>query len=121
IAVACLVTATLQAQSANYHRGDQVRVQTASGEPASPPVQRVVAVPGDHVWVEKTTLYVNDKPVDGLSPELIETVGRWEPQVVPPGHYLLMGEEKHEDSAVRSGSLVPGKRIIGLVASTKPR
>ena len=121
VGIACLGAATLQAQSATYSRGDQVRVQAASGELASPPVQRVVAVAGDRFRVEKSALYVNDKLVEGLSPELVATIGGWEPQVVPAGHYLLMGEEKHDGSAVRSGSLVPGKRIIALVAQAKPR
>jgi len=111
VGLAFLGAATLQAESAHYKRGDQVRVQIASGELASPPVQRVVAVPGDRFRVEKTALYVNDKLVDGLSPELVATIGGWEPQVVPAGHYLVMGEEKRDHSAVRSGSLVPGKRI----------
>jgi signal peptidase I len=83
-------------------------------------VQRVVAIPGDRFRVEKTALYVNDKHVDGLPPELVATIGRWELQVVPAGHYVVMGEEKRDHSAVRSGRLVPGKRIIGLVASAKP-
>jgi signal peptidase I len=121
VGLACLGAGTLYAQGANYNRGDQVQVQSASGELASPPVQRVVAVPGDRVRVEKTSLYVNDKLVDGLSPELVATIGRWEPQVVPAGHYVVMGEEKHDHSTVRSGSLVPGKRILGLVTAAKPK
>ena len=121
VGIACLGAATLQAQSAIYSRGDQVRVQAASGEPASPPVQRVVAVAGDRIRVEKSALYVNDKLVEGLSPELVATIASWEPQVVPAGHYFLMGEEKHDASAVRSGSLVPGERIIALVAQAKPK
>jgi len=121
VGLTCLVAVTLQAQSASYHRGDQVRVQSAAGEAASPSVQRVVAIPGDRVRVEKTALYVNDKLVDGLSRELVATIEHWEPQLVPAGHYLLMGEEKHNNSAVRSGSLVPSKRIVGLVAAAKPR
>ena len=115
------MAATLPAQGATYNRGDQVRVQDASGEPASPPVQRVVAVPGDSVRVERKELYVNDKLVDGLSPELVATIERWESQVVAARHYLVMGEEKHEQSTVRSGSLIPAKRIVGLVASARPK
>src|SRR5688572_11313302 len=107
VGLACLFAAAVQAQAANYKRGDQVRVQSVTGEPASPPEQRVVAIPGDHVRVERTALYVNDKVVKGLSRELVATIGRWEPQVVPPSHYLVMGEDKHESGTVRSGSLIP--------------
>src|SRR5688572_32537819 len=113
VGFACLFAAAVQAQAANYKRGDEVRVQSAAGQPASPPVQRVVAIPGDRVRVERTALYVNDKVVKGLSPELVATVGRWEPQAVPAGHYLVMGEDKHDSGTVRSGSLIPVERIVG--------
>jgi len=121
IGFVCLCAATVQAQDAKYKRGDQVRVQSATGEPASPPLQRIVAIPGDHVRVEKTTLYVNDRVVEGLSPQLVTTIAQWEPQVVPAGHYVVMGEDRHDDSTVRSGSLIPAKRIIGPAAPPPSR
>ena len=118
VGLACLGAVTAYASDVTYDRGDQVKVQLATGEPASPPVQRIVAVAGDRIRVSNSTVYVNDHAVEGLSRELVATVAEWEPQVIPAGHYLVMGEQKQDDGAVRSGSLVPAKRIVGRVPRT---
>ena len=91
LGIACLCAVTVQAQGVGYKRGEHVRVEAADGTPAAPPVQRIVATPGDRIRVERAALYVNDKVVEGLSPELIATIEGWEPQLIPTGHYLVMG------------------------------
>jgi hypothetical protein len=112
--VALLGSVPLHAQAPVYNRGDEVRLQTSDGKPASPPIQRVIAVPGDRLKVDKIRASINDKEVADLSPKLLATCGTWM-ETIPVGHYFLVGEELEHDSATRSCSLVPASRIIGRI------
>jgi signal peptidase I len=114
--VAVLSAIALQAQAPVYNRGDEVRVQTSDGKPASPTIQRVIAVPGDRLKIDKTRASVNEQAIADadLSPKLLTTCGKWT-ETVPVGHYFLAGEEVKAHSAIRSCSLVPASRIIGRV------
>lgn len=104
----------LLAQAPAYKRGDEVRIQTSEGKPASPPVQRVIAIPGDRLKIDKTAASVNEHAIGGLSPKLLAACGKWQ-ETVPEGHYFLVGEEVEGLSATRSCSLLPASRIRGLV------
>jgi signal peptidase S26 family len=97
-----------------YRRGDEVRVQTADGQPAAPPVQRVMAVPGDHIKIDGKSLAVNDRAITDISPKLLLACGTWD-EVVPARHYFLVGEQIEGGSASRSCSLLPVGRILETV------
>jgi len=114
VALALLGAVSPQAGAAEYNRGDEVRVQTAEGQPASPPVQRVMAGPGDRVKIDGKRLSVDEQAISGISPKLLLACGSWA-KTVPPGHYFLIGEELVGESATRSCSLLPASRILGGV------
>jgi hypothetical protein len=58
-------------------------------------VLRVVAVAGDQIRLDNSRVSVNDAIVNGFSPEFLARVAQSPertPQVVPAGHYFVMGE-----------------------------
>jgi hypothetical protein len=106
-----LLTATLAFGAAvAYQRGDRVRVHGVDGKPASPAVQRVIAVPRDQIQVGSAGARVNGRKVDAMSKALLKVCGTWD-QTVPAGHYVVAGEEVRNESATRSCSLLPAARL----------
>jgi signal peptidase I len=110
LSLALIGSATIYAQSATFQRGDLVRVlpPTAS-EPKTPVIDpaalkhsagmvlKVVAIPNDRIRIDKSAIYVNDVQVTGFSPDFVARVVRAPeraPQVVPEGHYFVMGEQR---------------------------
>jgi hypothetical protein len=60
-------------------------------------VLRVVAVPNDRIRIDGSSIYVNDVEVTGFSPDFVARVARTPertPQVLPDGHYFVMGETR---------------------------
>jgi hypothetical protein len=60
-------------------------------------VLRVVAVPNDRIRIDNSRIYVNDVEVTGFSPEFVARVAHAPertPQVLPDGHYFVMGETR---------------------------
>jgi hypothetical protein len=112
--VAVLGAVSALAEPVEYKRGDEVRVQTVEGQPASPPVQRVIGVPGDRVRLDTSGASINGQAISGVSPQLLLACGKWDDKV-PPSHYFLIGEELTGTSATRSCSLIPASRIAGAV------
>ncbi len=99
LSLAVIASATIYAQPATFQRGDLVRVlQPTTPEPRIPaPLLTVVAIPNDRIRIDDSALYVNDVPVTGFSPDFLARVVRAPervPQVVPEGHYFLMGEQR---------------------------
>jgi len=100
LSLTVLAAATIHAQPSTFQRGELVRVQPAAA-PTGPRtvgmVLRVVAVPHDRIRVGDSAIYVNDVEVTGFSSEFLARVARAPeraPQVVPDGHYFVMGEER---------------------------
>jgi hypothetical protein len=106
-----VIAPTIYAQSATFQRGETVRVlsSTSPSEPRTPVldsdalkhragmVLKVVAIPNDHIRIDKSAIYINDVQVTGFSPDFVaRVVGAPErvPQVVPEGHYFVMGEQR---------------------------
>jgi hypothetical protein len=114
ILVIVLGAVSAQTLAQEYRRGDEVRVQAADGQPAAPPVQRVMAVPGDQIKIDGKSLAVNDRAITDISPKLLLACGTWD-KIVPAGHYFLVGEQIEGGSASRSCSLLPVGRILGTV------
>jgi hypothetical protein len=114
ISAVVLIAASPWAAAQDYRRGDEVRVQTPDGQPAAPPVQKVVAVPGDQVTIDGKRIVVNSRTVTDVSTELLSVCGSWS-KAVPEGHYFLVGEQINGASTTRSCSLLPVGRILGGV------
>jgi hypothetical protein len=112
--VAVLGAVSVLAEPVDYKRGDEVRVQTAEGQPASPPVQRVIGVPADRIRLDASGAFINGQAIANVSSQLLLACGKWD-DTVPLGHYFLMGEELTGTSATRSCALVPASRIVSAV------
>lgn len=88
-------------------------VSPAGGDPL--PDVRVIAVAGDRVYVDKSRIAVNGEPVRDVSPQLLAQVAeKWE-QVVPAGHYFVIGERQDDASTVRYHGLIPTAKILRKV------
>jgi hypothetical protein len=85
-----LVSAGLYLQSpALFERGALVRVR----EVTKPAVLKIVGLPDEIVQVDESGVHVNDVPVPGFTQDFLKR-NRWPRQIVPFGHYFVMGEER---------------------------
>lgn len=100
IALAVLASSTIRGQSQNFQRGDQVRVKAPaalSDRQATPLLLIVVAGPNDRIRLDGSAVYVNDVAVTGFTQDFLARVAQSPeraPQVVPEGHYFVMGEQR---------------------------
>ena len=111
-----LLSAFVQAQSAQYAKGDVVRLKVLdSGEPA--PDCRIIAVGGDHIRVDKSGVFVNDQIVPAVSQIMLNVLSAkpW-PQVIPAAHYLVIGERKSANHTVTYDSLIRSGGILSKVS-----
>ena len=86
-----------------YERDELVGLKTQ----ASPSVFRIVAVPLDSLEINESGVYVNDLAVTGLSDELLESIELVERQLIPRGHYFVVGEQ-------RTVRVRPNRRIVNV-------
>lgn len=113
-----VVVPALHAQTPTYQRGDTVRL--VSADPSNPlPDSRVVAVSGDRIHVTTAALTVNGETVKDVPPALLAGFTETLDQVIPPGHYFVIGEKRlAPDSVVEYNDIIPAANILGKV--TKP-
>ena len=101
-------------QDTVFAKGDVVRLVTPPDHDPLPDC-RILAVAGDRVHATKSGLTVNGSAVRGLSRELLQTFGEPWDQVVPAGHYFVVGERQNgQNSTVRYQGLIPAAKIAGL-------
>src|SRR3954462_5136154 len=116
IASIVLFPAFVQGQATQYGRGDVVRLQPqANGDPL--PDSRIIAIAGDHIQFTKSRVLVNDEVVRDLSERLFAqlTAEPWD-QVVPDGHYVVIGERQEPTGTVTYHGLIPNSKILGKVS-----
>ena len=102
---------TTHAQGSRYVRGDTVRlVAQENGDPF--PDSRIIAVAGDRIHIDKSSITVNGEAVQGVSMELLQTVAEAWDQLVPEGHYFVVGESGTRNDMVRYYGLIPAGKII---------
>jgi signal peptidase I len=91
-------------------------------------VKRLIGLPGE-VWEERQgTVFINGKrlaePYIRLDRRDSQTLGlkdippRGKYTRIPPGHYLMMGDNRNSSCDSRRWGLVPRKNLIGKVFST---
>jgi hypothetical protein len=111
VAIAVLAVQLAHAQTPRYVRGDIVRLTAqANGDPY--PDSRIIAVAGDRVHLDRTSLTVNGVAVDGLSAELLQTVSAPWDQLIPDGHYFVAGERGVPGDVVRFYGMIPATKIV---------
>jgi signal peptidase I len=97
------------------HPGDVVMLRY----PASPEkmfVKRVIASAGDTVQIINGRIIVNAMPVhDDYVPPSFRSHDSWGPEVIPAGHYFVMGDNRNNSSDSREWGYVPAKYILGKV------
>ena len=104
--------------------------QPDDGHPCSKPtsgrsentfVKRVVALPGDELFIRDNRAYVNGKPLGGpgirTSP-CHELCNLPKPITVPPGHYYMLGDNRGESNDSRDWGPVPEDALVGRTALT---
>lgn len=77
-------------------------------------IKRIIAVPGDNVWIIEGRLFVNGELI--TEDYIDETMERgFNPQIVPEGHYFVLGDNRNRslDSRDSRVGFVPRDLIIG--------
>lgn len=100
-------------------RGDVI-VFKSPVDPEKDYIKRVIAIPGDTVMVRDSYTYLNGKRLDE-SPYLasdVRTSGQkflqeGQPFTVPPGNYIVFGDNRPYSSDSREWGLLAKKGIIG--------
>lgn len=93
-------------------RGDVVVFRVENGDYL---VKRVIGTPGDWVWIEDATTYLNGRPL--REPYTVHTAENWnEPAiqaVVPQGQVFVMGDNRDRSEDSRDFGPVSIKDILG--------
>jgi len=113
---------TFDGPDGSPERGDIV-IFNAPLEPGDEYVKRVVAVPGDTVQIEGGRLILNGTPLEeAYLSEDSRTQAGWtdrgenpfdQPTLIPPGKYLVLGDNRPSSKDSRSWGLLAGEEIIG--------
>jgi len=111
ILAAVVLVQVAHAQGVRYVRGDIVRL-VAQDNGDRLPDSRIIAVAGDRVHVDKSSITVNGVSVQGVSAELLQGVSEVWDQLVPEGHYFVVGESGTPNDMVRYYGLIPAAKII---------
>src|SRR5262249_25582587 len=111
ILAAVVLVQGAQPQGVRYVRGDVVRL-VAQDNGDRLPDSRIIAIAGDRVHVDKSSITVNGVAVQGVSAELLQGVSQVWDQLVPEGHYFVVGESGTPNDMVRYYGLIPTVKII---------
>lgn len=98
-------------------RGDIIVFQWPR-DPSQDFIKRCIAVPGETVEIRRKRVYVNGRPLDEpyvLHTDPLEdpTRDNMPPQVVPPGHLFMMGDNRENSADSRSWGFLPMPLVKG--------
>ena len=111
VLVAVVLVQVVHGEGVRYVRGDVVRL-VAQDNGDRLPDSRIIAIAGDRVHVDKTSITVNGVTVQGVSAELLKAVSETWDQLVPEGHYFVIGESGTPNDMVYYYALIPAAKII---------
>jgi signal peptidase I len=104
------------------HRGDIIVFtptpyeRTIIGPGINDLIKRVIGLPGDTIQGMNGHIYIDGRPLAEpyLSPGVSPTAGRPVPkQVIPPGHYFLMGDNRGDSTDSRYFGTITEAQIVG--------
>jgi signal peptidase I len=80
-------------------------------------VKRVVGLPGERLEIRGGQVFINDRPYDDayVVPEF-RSRENWGPELVPEGHYFVLGDRRNNSSDSRHWGFVPAGYLLGRVA-----
>ena len=91
-------------------RGDVV-IFHAPTEPGKDYIKRLIGLPGDHIEIKDSQLYINGETVEEpWLHEAIEYEGEWD---VPEGQYFVLGDNRNHSSDSHVWGCVPRENLIG--------
>ena len=115
VAAAVALSTSVHAQTPEYAKGDTVRlVAPATGDPL--PDSRVIAVAGDRIHIDNSGIVVNGESVRDVPPGLLAQFDKPWDQVVPAGHYFVIGERREASGSVKYHGLIPAEKIARKVS-----
>ena len=81
-------------------------------------IKRVIGVAGDHVLIEDGSVYVNDRKLEEVYLNGIETPKRGDfyDVVVPEGYLFVMGDNRSGSSDSREFGCIPLEKVEGRVS-----
>ena len=88
------------------------------GDPSKKFIKRVIGEPGDSVWIENATVYVNNRPLD--EPYILEEMDSdFERVTVPQDTIFVLGDNRNgsRDSRYSDVGFVPLKNVVGKAIS----
>ncbi len=104
--------------------GDVIAFKPRSNVNASYSIKRVIAVPGDTIYIENGRIYVNDEIYkDSVSTDTIDNAGiASSPITVGENQYFVLGDNRtaSEDSRYESIGLVSDQDILGKIWARYP-
>ena len=114
-----ILTNLIALRTNGLQRGDVIVFQ-APPDQEKDFIKRVIGLPGDTVELKNGFVYVNGKKLDESSflKPTVKTYGgnflkNGVPVAVPPGEYLVMGDNRTYSSDSREWGFVPLKSIVG--------
>ncbi len=80
-------------------------------------VHRVIGLPGETVEIRDRTVHVDGQPLDEPYAAFIDDAERadWGPEVVPPGQYWMLGDNRDNSRDSRYWGFLPESEFIGRI------